>query len=92
MDSNGFSGVKIIGYEHNWNDAGGYPITLVCEVFYLMYFLRYRSAMVGCEMCRLLTLVMVIDARRPERVRRRFVPLLFRLREPARHVPQRIPY
>ena len=35
MDSNGFSGVKIIGYEHNWNDAGGYPITLVCEVFYL---------------------------------------------------------
>ncbi|TBU27192.1 glycoside hydrolase [Dichomitus squalens] len=29
MDSNGFSGVKIIGYEHNWNDAAGYPITLM---------------------------------------------------------------
>jgi len=29
MDNNGFSGVKIIGYEHNWNDAGGYPEQLM---------------------------------------------------------------
>ena len=29
MDANGFSETKIIGYEHNWNDAGGYPVQLV---------------------------------------------------------------
>ncbi len=29
MDSNGFSGTKIIGYDHNWDDAGSYPIQLV---------------------------------------------------------------
>jgi len=29
MDSNGFSSTKIIGYEHNWNDAGGYPVQLM---------------------------------------------------------------
>ena len=29
MNNNGFSGVKLIGYEHNWNDAGGYPVQLV---------------------------------------------------------------
>ncbi|KAI8994205.1 glycoside hydrolase [Trametes punicea] len=29
MDSNGFSGVKIIGYDHNWIDASGYPIQLM---------------------------------------------------------------
>ncbi|RDX42626.1 glycoside hydrolase [Lentinus brumalis] len=29
MDSNGFSGTKIIGYDHNWDDAGSYPIQLM---------------------------------------------------------------
>ncbi|OBZ71285.1 Severin [Grifola frondosa] len=29
MDSNGFSGVRIIGYEHNWDDAAGYPVQLM---------------------------------------------------------------
>lgn len=29
MDSNGFSDTIIIGYEHNWNDAADYPVTLV---------------------------------------------------------------
>lgn len=29
LNNNGFSSVKIVGYEHNWNDAGGFPIQLV---------------------------------------------------------------
>ncbi|KDQ52426.1 glycoside hydrolase family 30 protein [Jaapia argillacea MUCL 33604] len=29
MDDNGFSGVIIIGYDHNWNDATGYPVQLM---------------------------------------------------------------
>ncbi|KLO13556.1 glycoside hydrolase [Schizopora paradoxa] len=29
LNNNGFSSVKIIGYEHNWNDAGGYPVQLM---------------------------------------------------------------
>ena len=29
MNKNGFSSVKIIGYDHNWIDASGYPIQLV---------------------------------------------------------------
>lgn len=29
MDINGFSGTKLIGYEHNWNDAAVYPVQLV---------------------------------------------------------------
>ncbi|KAI0333701.1 glycoside hydrolase [Cubamyces sp. BRFM 1775] len=29
MDANGFSGVRIVGYEHNWDDAGGYPVQLM---------------------------------------------------------------
>ncbi|KAI0769030.1 glycoside hydrolase [Trametes elegans] len=29
MNNNGFSGVKIIGYDHNWNDASGHPIDLM---------------------------------------------------------------
>ncbi|KAI0052463.1 glycoside hydrolase family 30 protein [Auriscalpium vulgare] len=29
MNSNGLSGVKILGYDHNWNDAGGYPVQLM---------------------------------------------------------------
>lgn len=31
MNSNGFSSTKIVGYEHNWDDAGAYPVTLVCD-------------------------------------------------------------
>ena len=29
MDNNGFSNTKLIGYEHNWDDAAAYPVTLV---------------------------------------------------------------
>ncbi|EPQ55644.1 glycoside hydrolase [Gloeophyllum trabeum ATCC 11539] len=29
MDNNGFGGVEIVGYEHNWDDAGGYPVQLM---------------------------------------------------------------
>lgn len=29
MDNNGFKGTKLIGYEHNWNNAGSYPTSLV---------------------------------------------------------------
>ncbi|KAF7354010.1 Glycoside hydrolase family 30 protein [Mycena venus] len=29
LDSNGLSGVKIVGYEHNWDDAGEYPVQLM---------------------------------------------------------------
>ncbi|KAI0766447.1 glycoside hydrolase [Trametes elegans] len=29
LDANGFSSVRIVGYEHNWDDAGGYPVQLV---------------------------------------------------------------
>ncbi|OAX37370.1 glycoside hydrolase family 30 protein [Rhizopogon vinicolor AM-OR11-026] len=29
LDNNGFSGVKIIGYEHNWVDAANYPVQLM---------------------------------------------------------------
>ncbi|RDB15100.1 Endo-1,6-beta-D-glucanase [Hypsizygus marmoreus] len=29
MDSNGFSKVKLIGYEHNWDDATAYPVKLI---------------------------------------------------------------
>ncbi|KAI0661979.1 glycoside hydrolase [Cubamyces menziesii] len=29
MNKNGFSSVKIIGYDHNWIDASGYPIQLM---------------------------------------------------------------
>ncbi|KAF8638687.1 hypothetical protein AX17_002009 [Amanita inopinata Kibby_2008] len=29
LDNNGLSSVKVVGYEHNWADAGGYPITLM---------------------------------------------------------------
>lgn len=36
MNNNGFSSVKIIGYEHNWIDAGAYPVTLVRNVFGLL--------------------------------------------------------
>ncbi|KAI0333703.1 glycoside hydrolase [Cubamyces sp. BRFM 1775] len=29
MNSNGFSSVRIIGYDHNWDDAAGYPVQLM---------------------------------------------------------------
>ncbi len=29
LNNNRFSAVKIIGYEHNWNDAANYPVQLV---------------------------------------------------------------
>jgi hypothetical protein len=29
LNNNGFSATKIIGYEHNWNNAGAYPVQLV---------------------------------------------------------------
>ncbi|KAF8705554.1 glycosyl hydrolase 30 family, partial [Rhizoctonia solani] len=29
LNNNGFSSVKIIGFEHNWDNAGGYPIDLM---------------------------------------------------------------
>ncbi|TFY51782.1 hypothetical protein EVJ58_g10384, partial [Rhodofomes roseus] len=29
MNNNGFSSTLIIGYEHNWDDAGAYPVTLM---------------------------------------------------------------
>ena len=32
MNNNGFSGTKIIGYEHNWSDAANYPVQLVSLV------------------------------------------------------------
>ncbi|OJT15176.1 Endo-1,6-beta-D-glucanase [Trametes pubescens] len=28
MDANGFASVRLIGYEHNWDDAGDYPIKI----------------------------------------------------------------
>lgn len=29
MNGAGFSGTKIVGYDHNWSDAAGYPVQLV---------------------------------------------------------------
>lgn len=29
LDANGYSRVKIIGYDHNWVDAANYPVQLV---------------------------------------------------------------
>ncbi|KAI0299042.1 glycoside hydrolase superfamily [Multifurca ochricompacta] len=29
MNNNGLSGVKLLGYDHNWDDAGGYPVQLM---------------------------------------------------------------
>ncbi|KAL1663291.1 glycoside hydrolase family 30 protein [Schizophyllum commune] len=29
MDNNGFSNVELVGYEHNWDDASAYPVTLI---------------------------------------------------------------
>lgn len=34
MNSNGFSNTKIIGFDHNWNHAGAYPVQLVREPFF----------------------------------------------------------
>ncbi|THH14377.1 hypothetical protein EW146_g5945 [Bondarzewia mesenterica] len=32
LNNNGFSGTKIIGYEHNWADAANYPVQLVSDL------------------------------------------------------------
>ncbi|KAF8797529.1 glycoside hydrolase family 30 protein [Phlegmacium glaucopus] len=32
LNANSLSNVKIIGYEHNWDNAGSYPVTLVTHV------------------------------------------------------------
>ena len=29
LDNNGFSCVKIVGYDHNWNNAATYPVELM---------------------------------------------------------------
>ena len=29
LDNNGFSSVKIVGYDHNWNNAATYPVQLM---------------------------------------------------------------
>ncbi|KZV70556.1 glycoside hydrolase family 30 protein [Peniophora sp. CONT] len=29
LNNNGLSSVKVLGYDHNWDDAGGYPIQLM---------------------------------------------------------------
>ncbi|XP_006455887.1 hypothetical protein AGABI2DRAFT_188016 [Agaricus bisporus var. bisporus H97] len=29
LNSNGFSDTKIVGYDHNWSNAGGYPVQLM---------------------------------------------------------------
>ncbi|KAJ6452494.1 glucan endo-1,6-beta-glucosidase [Mycena sanguinolenta] len=29
LNNNGLSSVKLVGYEHNWNDAAAYPVTLM---------------------------------------------------------------
>ncbi|KAF9531517.1 glucan endo-1,6-beta-glucosidase [Crepidotus variabilis] len=31
LNNNALSGVKIIGYEHNWNNAGTYPVSLMAN-------------------------------------------------------------
>lgn len=37
MNNNGLAGVKLFGYEHNWDDAGAYPVQLVSLVSSDMY-------------------------------------------------------
>lgn len=34
MDSNGYQGVKLLGYDHNWVDEGAYPVQLVRQSFF----------------------------------------------------------
>lgn len=29
MNNNGFGSTKLLGYEHNWDDAAAYPVQLV---------------------------------------------------------------
>jgi O-glycosyl hydrolase len=31
LNSNGFSDVRLIGYDHNWDNAATYPVQLVCS-------------------------------------------------------------
>ena len=35
LNNNGFSDVKIIGYEHNWDQAANYPVQLVSTLIIL---------------------------------------------------------
>ncbi|CCM04938.1 uncharacterized protein FIBRA_07135 [Fibroporia radiculosa] len=47
MDDNGFSDTIIIGYEHNWNDAGAYPVQLMedaASAFYGVSFHCYEGS------------------------------------------------
>ncbi len=43
MNSNGFSNTRLIGYDHNWIDAGAYPVTLVRVVSLLPPFCKYTE-------------------------------------------------
>ena len=40
LDSNGFSEVKVVGYEHNWDNAESYAVQLVC-LWYAFFFYIY---------------------------------------------------
>ena len=80
MNNNGFSGTRIIGYDHNWNDAGGYPVQIVSISWPL-----WRTQPPGLH--RRTDARASLDATGPERVRRRRIPLLLRQCRPAGHVP-----
>lgn len=36
LDSNGLQGVRVIGYEHNWDNAGSYATQLVRPVLFVL--------------------------------------------------------
>ncbi|KAJ7632907.1 glycoside hydrolase superfamily [Roridomyces roridus] len=44
MNSNGFTAVKLIGYEHNFNDAAGYPVQLMNAASHRTPIESFRSA------------------------------------------------
>ena len=48
LNNNGFSGVKIIGFEHNWDDAGGYPVQLVRRTLNADHFPEFLIPTVVC--------------------------------------------
>lgn len=79
MNKNGFSGVKIIGYDHNWIDASGYPIQLV----------RLRSRTTPRHIDVLISFY--VDERRLRRLRWSRLPLLCRLRVTAGCLPRGLP-
>lgn len=37
MNENGFSDTIIIGYDHNWDDAGEYPVELVRPAHFIVF-------------------------------------------------------